>query len=253
MTGSYIGFSGNYGNFHNYRYTFGKAEEASFAGQNKEIESGAKEQKSQRGSIMNECFRDDPANRAVQEGRIKEGYAYLATSGLSPERLENMPMTEFTDAMKRTVSTIPFHSSRPHDEETVVISEDGWNNMKKDPDYAAWIVGYLKEDRQVANKFSEKGDKGTFCVQEFGATPADYHGHSYSKIFGGTAAGARTMYLAESGSNGIATRARFADEEPSKNYNLWDAMRRSGRRKFEEITEAGLQARTQQNKSIVEL
>ena len=250
--GSLIGFSGNYGAYQNYRFTSGSRFEASFSDRKKEITNDPQE-KSQRGSVMAQCYADDPANRTVQETRVSEGYAYLTSSGLSADKLGDMSMSEFTDAMKRTISSIPFHPSRPHDEETVVISEDGWRNMKKDPDYAAWIVGYLAEDRQIANKFSEKGDKGTFCVQEFGATPADYHGHSYSKIFGGTAAGARTMYLAESGSDGIATRARFADEEPSKNYNLWDAMRRSSRRKLEEITEAGLQARTQQNKSIVEL
>ena len=126
------------------------------------------------------------------------------------------------------------------------------NPLWSDPDYAAWVAGFIKEDRSVANSVNESEDKGTYCVHNFGATPEEYSGHSFSKIFGGTAAGARTMYIAESGSNGIVTRAPRADRQPQKNYSLWNTMRRSGLKRQQELLEANTQFRTQQKKQISE-
>ncbi len=60
-------------------------------------------------------------------------------------------MSEFKEKISQVIGSIPHHMTRPYDEETVLISEEGWENMKKDPDYAAWVAGYLKEDRSVSN------------------------------------------------------------------------------------------------------
>ena len=125
--------------------------------------------------------------------------------------------------------------------------------MKKDPDYASWVLGYLKEDRSVSNPFFAMGDKGCYSVQCFGASPADYHGQCFSKIYGGTAAGARSMYNTAAGSSGIVTRAPQADAQPPKDYNLWEERRKARKEKQKELMEAEIQARIMQRKRANEL
>ncbi len=255
MTGSLIGFSGNwsgYSNYSNYRYTersaAGKTEEPALEA---EALAGNDEGKNAgRGNIMTDYYLENPLYRSVQEMRVKEGYEVLASKGITKERLAQISGDEYKDILSRAIADIPFDRSRPYDEETVLILEDGWESMEKDRDYAAWIVGYISEDRSVANPFDGKGDKGSYGVHEFGASPGQYSGHSYSRIYGGTAAGARTMYVAEGGGKGIVTRGSRAGEGPSKDYNLLEESRKAGRRNREEIAEAQLQARTQQKKHI---
>lgn len=234
MTGSLVGFSGNYSSYSHYRF------------ENK-IQAG---QKMPREGVMSEYYRENPEQKETQELLVREGYSYLSSSGLDPERLLNMTMSDFKDAINDTVRRIPFHETRPYDEETVLISEEGWESMKRDSDYTAWVIGFLKEDRMVASPYTGKGDKGSYCVHEFGRSPEDYHGHGFSKIFGGTAAGARTMFKAESEDDGITAKGLLADRQPSKHYNLWQEMRRIGRWNREEIAGADIQARSQQRKSM---
>ena len=199
-------------------------------------------------SVMESYYRENPEERDAQEARVKEGYDILSAQGFSAQRAAAMTENEYRSFMGSVIEKIPFHESRPYDEETVLISREGWDSMRQDTDYAAWIAGYLKEDRMIPNPYSGKGDKGKYCVHEFGASPDDYKGHSYSKILGGTSAGARTLYMAESEQSGIVTKGRQADAQPPKNYNIWEEMKRASRRKQEELIGADIQVKMQEKK-----
>ena len=235
MIGSLIGYSGYGRGYGNYKTSYGKSNETAFAKEPSE-------------SIMEEYYKDNPRERDAQKERVHEGKDLLNSGGITQQRSAAMSVNEYRSAVSAVIEKIPFHESRPYDEETVLISEEGWNNMKKDHDYAAWIAGYLKEDRSTPNPYTGKGDKGKYCVHEFGASPEDYKGHSYSKILGGTSAGARTLYIAESERRGIVTRARSADRQPPKNYNIWEEMKHAGRRKQEELMGADIQVKMQEKK-----
>ena len=191
-------------------------------------------QESQRGTVMAEYYTRKPQYRELQEGRISMGYSVLSSIGLSAEEMESMSMSEFRNVISNTIADIPHHGTRPYDEETVLITEEGWENMKKDPDYAAWVVGIIKEDRSVSNPFFGMGDKGAFITQTFGGSPSDYHGYGYSKIYGGTAAGARSMYNSAK-SGGIETRAPQADMQPPADYDLWEERRKARSRKKKQL------------------
>ena len=253
MSGAMVNLSGGYNGYFSYHFSNRNMRETSFADIAGNKENTDEAVKSQRGTVMADYYRSNPLYKAVQESRVREGYRILTSEGLSADELERMSLDDFKDTISKTIGSIPLHPTRLYDEETVIISDEGWDNMKADTDYTAWMLGYLKEDRSVSNPFSGTGDKGSFCVQNFGASPEEYHGHSYSKIFGGTAAGARTMYRAESADGGIETRAIKADMQPPKDYNLWEVSRRARRKDQQEILEAQLQAKTQQKKQISDM
>lgn len=211
---------------------------------------GSEKVKSQRGTVMAAYYAEKPQYKGITEGRVKGGYAVLSSAGVSAEDLENMSMEEFKGFIGKTIQGIPHHSTRPYDEETVLISEEGWESMKKDPDYAAYVIGLLKEDRSTSNPFFGMGDKGAFITQTFGASPADYHGYSFSKIYGGTAAGARAKYNAISGNGGIVTKGPQADLVPPADYNLWEEQQKARRKKRRELIEEEIQAKYEQKKRI---
>ena len=253
MTGTTMNVSGSIGYFSNYQSVSRKEEVKSFASTISAKAEETEKTTSQRGTVMADYYEKKPQYKATQEKRVQGGYSVLAAAGLSAEDIENMSDSEFRGVMSKIIQNIPQHPTRPYDEETVLISEEGWENMKKDLDYAAWVLGYLKEDRSVSNPFFAMGDRGCFCVQHFGASPADYQGTGFSKIYGGTAAGARSMYNTAAGSSGIVTRAPQADAQPPKDYNLWEERKKARKKRQEEWLEADIQAKYQQRKRINEM
>ncbi len=199
---------------------------------------------------MEEYYTRKPQYKERAKERVEGGYVVLKCAGISAEDMESMSMSEFKNVMSRVIAGIPHHATRPYDEETVLISEEGWENMKRDPDYAAYVAGLLREDRSFANPFFAMGDKGSYVVQHFGASPEDYHGVGFSKIYGGTAAGARSMYNSAKSAGGIETRGPQADLQPPADYNLWEERRKAKRRKRKEQLDEEIMAQYYQKKRI---
>ena len=44
---------------------------------------------------------------------------------------------------------VSFDSSQANCKEMWSITEDGWEQMKNDPEYEAWVLGYTIENRSV--------------------------------------------------------------------------------------------------------
>ena len=230
MTGTAVASCFNYSSYASYQTSSKKTGEVLFSDSIDVKSDKVKKQESQRGSVMEEYYARKPQYKERAKERVDGGYVVLKCAGISTEDMENMSMNEFKDVMSEVIAGIPHHATRPYDEETVLISEEGWENMKKDPDYAAYVVGLLQEDRSFANPFFALGDKGSYIVQHFGASPEDYHGVGFSKIYGGTAAGARSMYNSAK-AGGIETRGPQADIQPPADYNLWEERRKAKRSK----------------------
>jgi len=239
-----------YSSYLSYQVSGNKEDSVSFSEKTGEKDTDKVKTESQRGSVMSDYYSRKPQYRALQEKRVETGYSVLSYAGISADGIEEMSVSKFREKMSEVIGSIPHHPTRPYDEETVLISEEGWENMKKDPDYAAWVVGLLKEDRSTSNPFFAMGDKGSFIVQHFGASPADYNGIGFSKIYGGTAAGARSMYEAECARGGITTRGPQADVQPPKDYDLWEERRKARKRKQKELLEEELQAKYEQRKYV---
>ena len=93
------------------------------------------------------------------------------------------------------------------------------------------------------------GDKGSYVVQHFGASPEDYHGVGFSKIYGGTATGARSMYKSAK-AGGIETRGPQADLQPPADYNLWEERRKAKRCKRKEQLDEEIMAQYYRKKNL---
>ena len=252
MTGTAVASCFNYSSYASYQTSSKKTGEVLFSDSIDVNSDKVKKQESQRGSVMEEYYARKPQHKERAKERVDGGYVVLKCAGISAEDMENMSMNEFKDVMSKVIAGIPHHATRPYDEETVLISEEGWENMKKDPDYAAYVVGLLQEDRSFANPFFALGDKGSYIVQHFGASPEDDHGVGFSKIYGGTAAGARSMYNSAK-EGGIETRGPQADLQPPADYNLWEERRKAKRRKRKEQLDEEIMSQYYQKKHLNDL
>ncbi|MCR5302681.1 MAG: hypothetical protein K6E49_09620 [Lachnospiraceae bacterium] len=252
MTGTSIKTTYSYNRYAGYQTVRKMTGQSSVSEKIDEKGTDAVKQESQRGTVMAEYYGRKPQYKDKQEERMSLGYSVLSSAGLSVEGIEHMSMSEFKNTISSTIAGIPHHRTRPYDEETVLITEEGWEKMKKDTDYTAWVVGVIKEDRSVSNPFFGMGDKGAFIMQTFGASPSDYKGQSFSKIYGGTAAGARSAYKAAT-EGGIVTRGLQADFQPMADYNLWEEKRRALQKKRKDLIEADIQAKYMQKKRLEEM
>lgn len=113
--------------------------------------------------------------------QVKLGKRVL--SGNHAERFprEKMSMAAYKQFIMGIIYSIPFDPSRRGDQQIVSISEEGWEQMKKDPEYEAWVLGYLAEDRAVRNPFAGwPGATSRFSIESFGASIEEHHGQSFS-------------------------------------------------------------------------
>lgn len=92
-------------------------------------------------------------------------------------------MDEYKSFITMLLNSIPFDSTRIYDEEIISISEKGWEQMKNDSDYEAWVLGYTVENRSVRNPFFGMiGASGNFYVERFGASIEEHNGQSLGPI-----------------------------------------------------------------------
>ena len=213
---------------------------------------------SKENSIVDEYCARKPENASVMRKWMKAGQEVQTAFGLNEVDRSEMSMAEYKNMITESIAGIPFHMTRPYDEETVIISDEGWEAMKEDPEYEAWVLGYIKTNRDVKNPFFGMGDMGSYSVETFGARIEDRKGYGYSKIYGGTAAGARSMFQSASAGGSITTRAPQADAQPPKDYNLWEERAKEKRAKqkkqqHEEMLEELLQSRINYRSRMNEL
>lgn len=133
-------------------------------------------------SVVEDYKRRHPENASHVDVQVGSGKAVRAKCGAEDIDTEAMTMEEYKSYFRALLDTIPYDSTRIHDETIISISDAGWEQMKKDPDYEAWILGYFVEDRAVRNPFfGWGGNQGSMIIEKFGATIDEHHGVGYSK------------------------------------------------------------------------
>lgn len=121
-----------------------------------------------------------PENAAHVHQQVSMGKKFLARSGADAISREDMSMGEYKSFIMGLLYSVPFDSTRCYDKEIISISEKGWEQMKNDADYEAWIFGYTVENRSVRNPFAGWGGmSGSFCIEQFGASIEEHHGQSF--------------------------------------------------------------------------
>ena len=133
-------------------------------------------------SVVDEYKKKHPEDARHVEQQVKAGRAVRLKNGVPNASTEDMTMEEYKNYFHALLDTIPYDATRVNDVTMISISEAGWEQMKKDPDYEAWILGYFVEDRAVRNPFfGWGGNDGSFCVEKFGASIEEHHGQGFSK------------------------------------------------------------------------
>ena len=122
----------------------------------------------------------DRANHVNQQ--VRAGKSVKEKNGVADLSTEDMTMEEYQAYFYALLETIPYDSTRVNDTTILTISDKGWEQMRKDPDYEAWILGYFAEDRAVHNPFFGWGNTaGSMITEHFGASIEEHHGESFSK------------------------------------------------------------------------
>lgn len=139
------------------------------------------------GNILKESAVDDfkmrhPDRASHVNKQVRAGKAFLEKYGLDRSMTESMTMDEYQVYIYALIDKIPYDYTRQNDTTFVSISDRGWEQMRKDPDYEAWILGYLVEDRSIRNPFYAWGNNsGNVISEHFGASIDEHLGQSFSK------------------------------------------------------------------------
>ncbi|MDE6844759.1 MAG: hypothetical protein K2J99_03205 [Lachnospiraceae bacterium] len=133
-------------------------------------------------SVVDTFKRRHPDRASHVDQQVRDGKAVRDRNGVAGLSTEDMTMEEYQAYFYALLDTIPYDSTRVNDTSIITISDEGWEQMRKDPDYEAWILGYFVEDRAVRNPFFGWGnDAGSIITEHFGASIEEHHGEGFSK------------------------------------------------------------------------
>ncbi len=132
-----------------------------------------------RESAVDQYKRNHPEDASHVDAQVRAGKSVITKNGVDNVSREDMTMEEYKFFINGLLSSISFDSTRIYDKEFISISDAGWEQMKNDPDYEAWVLGYTAENRSVRNPFfGWPGASGSVYVEKFGASIEEHIGRS---------------------------------------------------------------------------
>ncbi len=132
-----------------------------------------------RESAVDRYKRNHPEDASHVDAQVRAGKSVITKNGADNVSREDMTMEEYKIFINGLLSSISFDSTRIYDKEFISISDAGWDQMKNDPDYEAWVLGYTAENRSVRNPFfGWPGASGSVYVEKFGASIEEHIGQS---------------------------------------------------------------------------
>lgn len=133
-------------------------------------------------SVVDSYKRKHPDHASHVNQQVRAGKTVREKNGVADLSTEYMTMEEYQAYFYALLETIPYDPTRVNDTTILTISDKGWEQMRKDPDYEAWILGYFVEDRAVHNPFFGWGNNdGNMITEHFGASIEEHHGEGFSK------------------------------------------------------------------------
>lgn len=130
-------------------------------------------------STVAQYKRKHPEDASHVDAQVRAGKSVITKNGADNISREAMTMEEYKSFINGLLNSIPFDATRIYDREIISISDAGWEQMKNDSDYEAWILGYTVENRSVRNPFfGWPGASANVCVEKFGASIEEHIGQS---------------------------------------------------------------------------
>lgn len=128
-------------------------------------------------SAVNEYKRKHPNDTYTVDRQVNTGKTVLSKNSADKVSREDMTMEEYKSFITNLMNCIAFHPTQQNNTEIWSISEKGWEQMKNDPDYETWVLGYTSLNRSVNIPFGLSG-AGCFCTENFGASIEEHIGQS---------------------------------------------------------------------------
>ncbi len=114
------------------------------------------------------------------DSMVRSGKEFLRRSGVENVSREDMTMEEYKRFITDLMNRIPYDWSQRQDVNVWSVTEAGWEQMKNDPDYEAWVLGYTVQDRAVNNPFAAMpGYSSNYHTEHFGASIDEHLGQSF--------------------------------------------------------------------------
>lgn len=132
-------------------------------------------------SAVDDFKKRHPESASHVDAQVRAGKKVLEKNGAKDISREDMTMEEYKLFFTALMDSIPFDASHRGDVEIWSISEKGWEQMKNDPEYEAWVLGYTSENRAVYNPFASwPGYSPNICTEKFGDSIDQHIGQSVS-------------------------------------------------------------------------
>ena len=100
----------------------------------------------------------------------------------------DMSLEDYKQFIWKKISDLPMSASSQMQYISIQITDEGFEAMKSDPEYEAWVLDRLAQDFRFQNPWTAMCGGG-YVVHHFGATKEQYHGESwYPGYMGGQGA-----------------------------------------------------------------
>lgn len=131
-------------------------------------------------SATEEYKKKHPDQAAHVDSQIRAGKNVIKKNGAENVSREDMTMEEYKRFFTGLMDSIPYDWSQKKDINVWSITEEGWEQMKNDPDYEAWVLGYTAEDRAVHIPFAAMpGYSPQYHTEHFGASIEEHLGQGF--------------------------------------------------------------------------
>ncbi len=169
---SVTGVENSFGTYTNYKNRTQKSSSVSFA-------AAVDQTKAKRESVVDEFRKKHPDQASIVDGQVNAGKEVLKKNGAENVSREEMTMEEYKQFFTKLMNSIPCDPSQKNDIQIWNISEKGWEQMKNDPEYEAWVLGYTALDRAFHIPFaSMPGYSPNLHTEQFGASIEEHLGQS---------------------------------------------------------------------------
>lgn len=122
----------------------------------------------------------NPEEAKTVDKQVRAGKKHIQKYGADKVSRQDMTMEEYKAFFSELMDRIPRESSQMNDTEIWSITEEGWEQMKNDLDYEAWVLGYTIENRSVHFPFQSS----RVCIEKFGASIEEHIGRSFNRDTG---------------------------------------------------------------------
>ena len=90
----------------------------------------------------------------------------------------DMSLENYKQYIWNKISDLPMSASSQMQYISIQITDEGFEAMKNDPEYEAWVLDRLAQDFRFQNPWTAMCGGG-YVVHHFGATKEQYHGESW--------------------------------------------------------------------------